>query len=341
MGLDRWRHLAGLLSQVDALGFVDPLPAHLTADLALTQLLATGSAEVPEQPWEIRVAVLDAISPGGCALADVLAEPASGGDAAAPAWRPGIVRRAGWLPPSAALSRVRARLSFSALVPDDPDLAPGIRAQLIDAHAVVIVVSYRDVIADPVGGRAAETARRVGGWLPLVTDVAAPELVTLAVDGAEASNSEPHSRLGSTRRQARKVLELPASWPSAGITEISSRLALDAVTEHRVNAAPASYLGWALDAYGVTGLLERTLVPFDRDPARWLTETALRRARATFTRAGGELADQLVSRPPGGQLDSGQVLRPRYARQREAWLIARGLASSLTSASLALGQALA
>jgi hypothetical protein len=207
-----------------------------------------------------------------------------------------------------------------------------VRAALIDAHAIVIAVGYRDVIVDPRSRRADEAAERVRGWLELVADVVAPELLTVVVEGVEASNSNLDNRLAQTRRTIQDVLILPPTWPSDGIIEMSSHLVLKAAEDERIRKAPTGQQAWAWDSYGITLVLGRTLGPYDRDPARWLTESALRRARAMFGRAERQLGDLLAVRPLGGPVDPEQVLHSQYARQRQAWLLALGLCDWLTSA---------
>jgi hypothetical protein len=275
----------------------------------------------------VRVVVLDATTPGTCALLEVMAPPG-----VALSGAPQLTRRAIRPLRSSSAGRLAGILVHAPLVPENTDLTSQIPAELGDAHAVVFLVGYRDVIADPGGRRAAETAQRVGAWLRLAMNVAAPELLTVVVEGAEASNSNPDSRLFWTRHDAAQGLGLPPDWPSAGIVEVSSHLVLAAAEAERTGGAPTGQRERAWDAYGFTELLGRTLGPYEHDPSRWLTESALRRARTMFERAGHQLADLLAVRPVDGHVDPDQVTSPLHARQREAWLLALGLGDWLATA---------
>jgi hypothetical protein len=120
--------------------------------------------------------------------------------------------------------------------------------------------------------------------------------------------------------------------PYEGIVELSSRLVRAAAEEERAGQVPPGHEAWAWDSYGITEVLGRTLGPYERDQARWLTESALRRARAVFSWAAHELGDRRDARPQGGTVEPDQVLLPHYARQRQAWLLALGLGDWLASA---------
>jgi hypothetical protein len=271
--------------------------------------------------------VLDAASPGSCVLPEVVAPPGIDQSGS-----PQITRRTIRLLPSSPPGTLAAILIHAPLVPENADLASEIAAELGDAHAVVFVVGYRDVIVDPAGRRAAEAAKRVGPWLRLAAGIAAPELLTVVVEGAEASSSNPDSRLFWTRRDAARGLNLPPDWPSAAIIEMSSHLVLAAAEQERTGHAPTGQRERAWDAYGITELLGRTLGPYRSDPSRWLTESALRRARTTFKQARRQLGDLLEVRPPGGPIDPEQVTSPLHASQRTAWLLAVGLDDWLATA---------
>lgn len=299
---------------------------HLAADLELAALLAADQGQ-PDQPRELRVLVLDACAPGACALPEVLAPP--GPD---PAGGPQITRRPIRLLAASSPGLLAALLIHAPLVPGTVDLTSEIMGELGDAHAVVIVVGYRDVIVDPAGRRAAETAQRVASWLRLAADVTAPQLLTVVVDGVEASNSNPDSRLFWTRRDAAAGLNLPPDWPPTGVVEMSSCLVLAAAGQERAGAAPTGHQQRAWDAYGITELLGRTLRPYQSDPSRWLTESALRRARAVFDQARRQLGDLLAVRPADGSVDPDRATSALYARQREAWLLGLGLSGWLATA---------
>ena len=326
MRLGRWQRLAGHLAEAGALGFIDLQPARLGADLGLAASLAA-DGELSAQPFDLRVVVLDATSPGTCALPGVIAPPGVRRDG-----EPRVTTREARLPPSAPPGRLHVTLAHAPLVPQYPDLMPDVRAALIDAHAVVLVVSYGDVIVKPDGRRAREAQARVRGWLPIATQIAAPDLLTVAVDGVRASNSNPRSRLAWTRRHAREALQLPPDWPAEGIVELSSQAVLEEAAAERAGTAPPGQQALAWDAYGITGLLRRALGPYERDPARWFTESALRRAGAAFAWAALDLDDRLAARPRDGHADQDQLLLPHHARQRQAWLLALGLGDWLRTA---------
>jgi hypothetical protein len=329
----RWQGLAEHLAWVGEQGIIDEQPARLAEDLALAAALVSG--KLPDEPREVRVVMLDATSPGACSLADLLTTPGPAQESGSPARRR-VTRRTLRLAPSAGPFPVSAELITAPLVPDEPAIQPDIRAELIDAHAVFVVTSYRDVIPDPAGQRATEAAARILPWLSLASDLVAEDLLTLVVDGTEVSNSNPDSRLSWTRRQLRELLTLPPEWPEAAIREASSRTALEEMLKERAGRLSPEHLKWAWDAYGISAIAERTFLPFQADPVRRLTESALRRALAMFSRAKDELEGVLGSRQPGGGIGADEQLLPIRARQHQAWLVSAGLIGSLESAVPAL-----
>lgn len=282
---------------------------------------------MPAPPYDLRMVVLDATSPGTCALPQVIAPPGVRSEG-----QPRVTIEDVRLLPSSPSSRLHASLAHLPLVPEDNDLMPDIRAELIDAHAIVLVVSYTDVIVNPDGRRARAAEERVRDWLPLVAEIAAPEQVTLVVDGVKASNSNPQSRLAWTRRHARQALKLRPDWPPEKVIEMSSQSVLEAAEAERVSKAPPGQQAHAWDSHGITELLDQTLGPYERDPVRWFTESALRRAKAVFEWAEHDLGDRLEVRPPDGRVDPDQLLLPHYARQRQSWLLALGLGRWLRTA---------
>jgi hypothetical protein len=273
------------------------------------------------------VVMLNATAPGTCLLPGVICPPDLSHDNVSPVARRGIR-----LLTAPGPDQIPGVLIHAPLVPTDTGLMREVRAAVIDAHAILIVVSWRDVVTDPYGSRARETEARLRGWLPMAAEVAAPGLLTVVVEGAEVSNSHPASRLAWTRREARRALRLSPDWPYDGITELSSRLVQTAAEEERTGLAPPGHQAWAWDSYGVSEVLSRTIGRYQLDPARWFTESALRRARAVFSWAARDLGDRLCPRPPGGDVDPGQALLPRYARQRQSWLAALGLGDWLAAA---------
>jgi hypothetical protein len=279
--------------------------------------------------------MLDATIPGTCLLPEIISPPGAGHDGS-----PRVGRRAIRLLKPPVPGQLPGTLIHAPLVPADRELMPEVRAALVDAHAIVIVVGYRDVIVDPQGSRAREAEARVRGWLPIAAQIAAPELLTVVVEGVEESNSNLDSRLAWTRRNAREALKLPSDWPYNGIVEMSSHVVLKEAEAERTSKAPTGQEALAWDSYGVTELLGRTLGPYELDPARWLTESALRRARAVFKWAAHELGDRLAGRPRDGAVDPDQVLLPRYARQRQSWLVALGLGDWLAAAGPEIDAAL-
>jgi hypothetical protein len=318
--------LAGHLDQAGAAGFIDRQPAGLTADLELAASLAAGG-EPLAWPCGLRLVMLDATIPGSCPLPGIIAPPGAGNDGS-----PRVSQRSVQPLNPSQPGPIMSTLIHAPLVPEDRELMPEVRAALIDAHAIVIAVGYRDVIVDPHGSRARDTEARVRGWLLIARQVAAPELLTVVVDGVEESNSNPATRLAWTRRHAREALRLPLDWPSAGIIETSSRAVVEETEAEQAGKAPPGQQAHAWDAYGITELLGRTLGPYELDPARWFTESALRRARAVFAWAEHELSDRLAVRPRDGRVEPDQLLLPHYARQRQAWLLALGLGGWLRRA---------
>lgn len=111
---------------------------------------------------------------------------------------------------------------------------------MLDAHALVLVVSYRDIVIAPQSRHATEVAECVRNWLPLSMKIVAPDLLTVAVDGVEECNSNPASRLGWTRREVWQHLSVPFDWPQAGACELSSQNALAAVIDERAATRPHS-----------------------------------------------------------------------------------------------------
>ncbi len=282
--------------------------------------------------------LLDATTPGSCGLADVL----TGGDRLSYPDQPALV--SGGLEPSLPTPRLRwclPRLCFARLGSGEALTEAAVRAEVLDAHAVAIIVGYRDVVADQGGKAAAAVAERVGPWLALAVEVAHPDLITVVVDGVEASNSSPGSRLSWTRQKVRRRLPLPAWWEASAIVETSSLNARRALSDVRSGQAPPSLAAHSWTADGIAALLDRGIMPFERDPVRWLTETALRRARFAFGRAGEALADILAARPAGALVDEASALDPGYARHRRAWLAAQGVAEILRPADDALAGAIA
>lgn len=319
-GPARWRRLAALLAEPGPARFIDAPPAGLAADLELAALLAQGAAPAS---CECRVLIFDATRPGVCRLGDVV----------------GVIPP----PPSAIRCRWTAarwdRNRDGALSSRGGAMtAADVRAAVLEAHAVVVVVDYREVVADE--RRAQRIAGIVAPWLRLAAEWTAPELLTLAVDAVEWSNSVPESRLGWTRRVVRDRLALPDGWPAEGITEMSTARAFAAIGREARGAAPPGFAERERADQGVDAVLDRTIGPFDRDPAHFFALAAMSTARASFRRAATVLGEMLAARPADPGLDPDGLSSGRSAGRRQAWLVAEGLAGSLATAGDTLSDAL-
>ena len=339
----RWRSTLQRLADLTPHLEIDPPPAGLADELG-----ALGLVEADPGPRELRVVVLDATAPGTGYLADVLTggafvtypadatrPPPPGLDTALPLVITDLAEG-----PAQDASIPQVPLVEAQPLPSDPGIQPRwafvrpgiedavLRAELLSAHAAVVVVHYRDVVVgDEPRHRA--VAHQLRPWLGFAAAELPADLLTIVVDGIEASSSNPASRLGWTRQQVYTRLRLPDTWPATGIAELSSLSALRRPDRHP-GGEPERWR-----RAGMNALLARTVGPFYVDPAAMFARSALLRCRSLFARARDSLSGVLHADLP----DPANL--PAVARQRRARLLGRGLVALLEREHATLSAVLA
>ncbi|MET7394594.1 hypothetical protein ABZS66_13990 [Dactylosporangium sp. NPDC005572] len=196
-----------------------------------------------------------------------------------------------------------------------------LRAELLDADAVVVAVDYERLVDGD------EPLAALGSWIAAAHRVLGPDRVTVAVDGVERSRSTPSNLRAWVVRACHRRLGLPDGWPDDAVVELRSRAAVALLRKDERSTGPARVEA-ELERTGVPRLMARTTAPWAADPLR-AGQAAVHRRLSLAVRdlhrwSAGVLA---LAERPTERLDPELVLDLEYARRREARLLARGLST--------------